>query len=229
MERWAGELKIQWDTVIHPAIKSSNKSSTGRSWVGSKCRSTDTAAACGALGWLCTGYRVGMATPASSGCRSIPESQLYLPSPCTSQVLKGSVMGASKRLSLPKITTENREYLSDRACYWKTDLGSYKQEKDIEAYLYFCPWAQRGWKAGGSHRLCAPPVWRCNRHPHTVPQPFLISRGWVGAGNDVWGETTSSVEVKSPAGGWGGLVPDAESLPIFWHVACTAGSSVSEE
>lgn len=148
-----------------------------------------------------------MATPASSGCRSIPESQLYLPSPCTSQVLKGSVMGANKRLSLPKITTENREYLSDRACYWKTDLGSYKQEKDIEAYLYFCPWAQRGWKAGGSHRLCAPPVWRCNRRPHTVPQPFLISRGWVGAGNDVWGESTSSVEVKIPASGRGRAGP----------------------
>lgn len=54
---------------------------------------------------------VGMATPASSGCRSIPESQLYLPPHCTSLVLEGSVTGASERLSLPKNKYQGKRIL----------------------------------------------------------------------------------------------------------------------
>lgn len=88
--------------------------------------------------------RVGMATLASSRCRSIPESQLCLPPQCTSQVLGGSVMGASERLSLPKNKYWEKGILICQGLLLKTDLSSHKQEKDIEAYLYFCPWAQRG-------------------------------------------------------------------------------------
>lgn len=147
--RWAAELRMHRDTITRPAVMARSSNQILR-WSVLGLIYLQKAQTRSSL--LCPGLPVhrlrgvGMATPASSGCRSIPQPQLYLP--CVQFHLLGGWRRVSwepvKGLPSQKINSKTREYLSARACYWKTDLGSHKQEKDVEAYLYFCPWAQRG-------------------------------------------------------------------------------------
>lgn len=148
---WGGDEQLSWECMGTPSPvlwswhEALTKSSSGGSWDWSICKSTDLVAACCALVCLCTGY-VGLAwqhqLPAGVGASLNHSSTCHPTAPplCWRGVSREPAKGSPS----PKINTKEREYLSARACYWKTDLSSYKQEKDIEAYLYFCPWAQRG-------------------------------------------------------------------------------------
>lgn len=130
--------------------------------------------------------RVGMATLASSRCRSIPNHSSVCHPSAPPKCWGGVSWEPVKGFPSPKINIEKREYLSARACYWKRISVHISRKKTLRLICISAP-EHKGARKQADPTDCVPPVWRCNRHPHTVPQPFLISRGWVGAGNGVWG------------------------------------------
>lgn len=133
MRTKASELRMHWDVspILWSRHDASAKhlSSANWLWVVQK-HSPVSGCAQAACEWCGTAAGV--------------EASLDHGSTCTPRCCRVLSREPMKGPSPPKINTRQSKYLSVGACYWKTDLCSHKQEKDMEAYLYFCPWAQRG-------------------------------------------------------------------------------------